>query len=190
MIGQSFFPCVIVVPVRHYTGIPHTTSAVTINQVCGSGLRSVIMGVQSVQSGADCVMAGGQENMSLSQFSAYYNRKDPEKSAHILQDTMLTDGLTCAIDRTHMGITAENLAQKYNISREQQDIYALQSHQKAQFASENGHFANEIIAINSITTDEHIRTDAQLSDLQNYICHKHIFKNPPVQTLCTDVYCT
>ena len=156
-----------------HAGLPYTTPALTINQVCGSGLRSVIMGVQSVQSGLDCVIAGGQENMSLSHFSAYYNRKHPKKSPDILQDTLLTDGLTCAIDNTHMGITAENLAQKYSISREQQDIYALNSHKKAQYASKNGHFANEIIAINRITVDEHIRLNIQLSDLQQL---KTVFK--------------
>lgn len=148
-------------------GLCETTPAMTINHVCGSGLRSVILGTQSINSGLDCVITGGQENMTLSHFSAHYNRKDPEKDPTVLKDTMLSDGLTCAMGNTHMGITAENLAKKFNISRAEQDAFALDSHHKAQHATEQGFFDGEIIPINGIKTDQHIRHNATLADLQD-----------------------
>ncbi len=148
-------------------GIPVSTPALTINQVCGSGLRSVILGVQGIESGLDCVLSGGQENMSLSQFCAYYDRKNPQKNTDALKDTMLTDGLLCAIGQTHMGITAENLAKKYDIGREEQDVFALQSQQKAQTATEQGYFNDEIVTVNGIATDQHIRHNLTLTDLQD-----------------------
>ena len=146
-------------------GIPYTTPAMTINHVCGSGLRSVMLGTQSIQTGLNCVLVGGQENMTLSQFGGYYDRKNPEKDTRILKDTMLQDSLMCAIKGCHMGNTAENLAKKYNISRAEQDDFALASHQKAQYATEQGYFKDEILPINGINADQHIRFDMQLQDL-------------------------
>ena len=146
-------------------GIPETTPALTINHVCGSGLRSVVLGYQSIVSGLDCVMAGGQENMSNAQFAAYYDRKAPDKDSTILKDTMLTDGLTCTFDGTHMGLFAEKLAQKYNISRGEQDAFALASHQKAQQATEAGYFKDEIVPFANVDTDQHIRFNMSMDDI-------------------------
>ena len=148
-------------------GIPQTTPAVTINHVCGSGLRSVIMGYQSIEGGLDCVLAGGQENMSQAQFAGYYDRKAPEKKSDVLQDTMLTDGLTCTFDGTHMGLFAEKLAQKYTISRAEQDAFALHSHAKAQYATEQGYFKDEIVSAFGVDTDQHIRFDMKPEDIQD-----------------------
>ena len=146
-------------------GIPETTPALTINHVCGSGLRSVVLGYQSILAGLDCVMAGGQESMSNAHFSAYYDRKAPEKDSAILKDTMLTDGLTCAFDGTHMGVFSEKLAQHYNISRAEQDAFALASHQKAQHATESGYFKDEITPAFGVDTDQHIRFNMTLGDI-------------------------
>ena len=148
-------------------GIPNSTPAVTINHVCGSGLRSVIMGGQSIDGGLDCVLAGGQENMSQAQFAAHYDRKVPDKDSHALQDTMLTDGLTCTFDGTHMGLFAEKLAQKYNISRSDQDAFALNSHHKAQHATEQGYFKDEIVPAFGVDRDQHIRFNMNMADIQD-----------------------
>lgn len=125
-------------------GIAQEKTAMTINQVCGSGLRAVALGAQSILCGdVDIVVAGGQENMTLSPH-AMALRSGTKMGNAELTDTMITDGLWDAFNNYHMGITAENIAQKYGISREQQDNFAAASQQKVEAAVRGGKFAAEI----------------------------------------------
>lgn len=128
-------------------GILHDKTALTINQVCGSGLRSVAMAMQAIQSGdADIVIAGGQENMSMSPHAIHM--RDGTKFGNVsMVDTMITDGLWDAFNDYHMGITAENIAKKFNISREAQDEFAVSSQAKAQVAIAEGKFKDEIVPV-------------------------------------------
>lgn len=128
-------------------GIPDSATAYTINQVCGSGLRTVALGMQAIKSGdASIVIAGGQENMSLSPHAAHL-RNGIKMGNGTLTDTMITDGLWDCFNDYHMGITAENVAEKFSISREEQDAFAAASQQKAGAAMEAGKFADEIIPV-------------------------------------------
>lgn len=128
-------------------GIPHANTALTINQVCGSGLRAVAMGMQAIMLGdADIVIAGGQENMSAS-VHAMHMRSGLKFGDAPLQDTMIKDGLWDAFNDYHMGITAENLAEKFSLSRDDQDAFAAQSQQKTQKAMEEGKFKSEIVPV-------------------------------------------
>ena len=128
-------------------GIPHDKTAITINQVCGSGLRSVAMGFQSIACGdASVVVAGGQENMSLAPHAAYLRAGQKMGDLNFI-DTMIKDGLWDAFHNYHMGITAENVAQKYQITRAMQDEFALLSQHKAEAAQKAGKFKDEIIPI-------------------------------------------
>mgnify|MGYP006135201393 CR=1 FL=1 len=158
-------------------GISITKPAHIINQVCGSGLRAVISGYQSIKLGeAKKVISGGQENMSIVPHSIFY--KD-EKKIHVdkLVNTMINDGLTDAFNNYHMGVTAENVAKKFNISRKEQDEFALNSQEKTQNAIIKNKFANELIKIdqdgNTLDKDEHPRVNLKLSDLEKL---KTIFK--------------
>lgn len=128
-------------------GVPASSTAVTINQVCGSGLRSIAMGFQAIQSGdSDIVVAGGQENMSLSTHCA--NLRNGQKMGGLeFIDTMIKDGLWDAFHGYHMGTTAENVAQRWEISRETQDAFAAASQQKAEAAQAAGNFAAEIVPV-------------------------------------------
>ena len=111
-------------------GIPISKPAYIINQVCGSGLRSVISGYQSLKLGeAKKVICGGQENMSIAPHSIFFRDKKKISEEKLL-DTMMSDGLLDAFNNYHMGVTAENVAKKFNISREEQDIFALDSQKK------------------------------------------------------------
>ena len=111
-------------------GIPISKPAHLLNQVCGSGLRSVISGYQSIKLGdAKSVISGGQENMSISPHSIFY-RNEKQFSKDKLVDTMINDGLIDAFNNYHMGVTAENVAMKFEISREEQDKFALNSQKK------------------------------------------------------------
>lgn len=128
-------------------GLPETSTAMTINQVCGSGLRAVAMGMQSIMMGdADIVVAGGQENMSLSPHVMHL-RNGTKMGPAKMTDTMITDGLWCAFNDYHMGTTAENIAEKYQITREEQDAFAAASQNKAEAARKEGKFSEEIVPV-------------------------------------------
>jgi acetyl-CoA C-acetyltransferase len=127
--------------------LPHTIPSLTINQVCGSGLRAVALAAQAILTGdANIVIAGGQENMSLAPH-AIHMRKGHKFGDAKLIDLMLYDGLMDAFGQYSMGITAENLARKYNISRQEQDEFALISQQKAEYAQKNNRFIDEILPV-------------------------------------------
>lgn len=128
-------------------GCPEESTAMTINQVCGSGLRAVALGMQSILTGAaDVVVAGGQENMSLSPHTMHL-RNGTKMGPSKMEDTMIKDGLWCAFNDYHMGTTAENIAEKYQISREEQDAFAAGSQNKAEAARTSGKFAEEIVPV-------------------------------------------
>ncbi|MDB3888460.1 acetyl-CoA C-acetyltransferase [Candidatus Pelagibacter sp.] len=151
-------------------GIPVSKPAYIINQVCGSGLRAVISGYQSIRLGeVKNVICGGQENMSIAPHSIFYRE---EKKVHEdkLVDTMINDGLIDAFNNYHMGVTAENIAKKFKISREEQDEFALHSQKKTQNAISNKKFDEELIKINQneniLEKDEHPRANLKLTDLK------------------------
>jgi acetyl-CoA C-acetyltransferase len=126
-------------------GIPKEKTAITINQVCGSGLRTVALGMQAIIAGdADIIVAGGQENMSLSPH-AMHLRAGTKMGNASMTDTMISDGLWDAFNNYHMGITAENIAEKYGVSRADQDNFAAGSQQKAEAAIKGGKFKAEIM---------------------------------------------
>ena len=129
-------------------GLPETTPAMTINKVCGSGLKAVHLAFQAVACGdADIVIAGGQENMSLSAHVLPKSRNGKMMGNWELQDSMLVDGLWCAMNDIHMGVTAENIAEQFNISREQQDAFAAASQQKTEAAQNDDVFTAEITPV-------------------------------------------
>lgn len=130
-------------------GIPDTVSSYTVNKVCGSGLKTVALAAQAIQCGsADIILAGGIESMSQAPYILDSKARWGLRMGNAtVYDEMLTDGLTCAMNHYHMGITAENIAQEYHISREAQDEVAYQSQTKAQIAQETGAFKNEIVPI-------------------------------------------
>ena len=129
-------------------GLPFTTPAMTLNKVCGSGLKAVQLAVQAIRCGdAELVIAGGQENMSLAPYVLPKARTGLRLGHAQLQDSVIQDGLWDAFNDYHMGITAENLATKYSLSREDQDAFAAASQQKAAAAIEAGYFKREITPI-------------------------------------------
>ena len=129
-------------------GLPETVPAMTINKVCGSGLKAVHLAAQAILSGdADAVIAGGQESMSQSAHVLPGSRDGVRMGDWKAVDTMITDGLWDAFNGYHMGITAENVAEKYQTSREEQDSFAAASQQKAAAAREAGKFVDEIIPV-------------------------------------------
>ena len=157
-----------------FAGIPQEKSAFVVNKVCGSGLKSVVLGAQSILLGDnDIVVCGGVENMS----AAPYYTKDARFGAKLgnfeLEDSIIHDGLTDAFENYHMGITAENIAEQFAISREQQDEFAVLSQQKASAAIEKGKFSDEIVPITIKTrkeekvfdTDEFVRPSTNLESL-------------------------
>ena len=158
-------------------GIPVSKPAYTINQVCGSGLRAVISGYQSIKLGESInIISGGQENMSIAPHSIFY-RDEKKISEDKLLDTMINDGLIDAFNDYHMGITAENVAKKFDILREDQDKFALNSQKKAEAATLKNKFDEELIKINQdgiiLSKDEHPRQDLELADLNKL---KTVFK--------------
>ena len=158
-------------------GIPISKPAHVVNQVCGSGLRAIISGYQSLKLGeTKTIISGGQENMSITPHSIFY-RNDKKISEDKLVDTMLSDGLIDAFKNYHMGVTAENVAKKFNISREEQDSFALNSQHKTQKAINENKFDEEIVEIkcngNIFSQDEHPRKNLKLDDLQKL---KTVFK--------------
>ena len=155
-------------------GIPKEKSAFVVNKVCGSGLKSVVLGVQSILVGDnDVVVCGGVENMSAAPHYTKNARFGQKLGSFELEDTIINDGLTDAFEKYHMGITAENIAEQYNITREEQDEFALSSQKKAAAAIENNQFANEIAPIVIKTrreeiifdTDEFVRPNTTLESL-------------------------
>lgn len=156
------------------SGLDEAIPAFLINQVCGSGLRAIALGAQSIIAGnAEIVLAGGHENMSLAPHAAHL--RNGYKFGDIkFTDTMMNEGLMDAFFNYPMGITAENVAKKYNVSRQEQDEFALHSQQKASVALKNGRFINEIVPINlkkkdgeiSFAHDEYIRINATIEALE------------------------
>lgn len=129
-------------------GLPVTVPALTLNKVCGSGLKALHLAAQAIRCGdAEVVIAGGQENMSLSPYVLPKARTGLRMGNAQLQDSMIVDGLWDAFNDYHMGITAENLAERYSISREEQDAFAAASQQKASQALEDNRFASEITPV-------------------------------------------
>ena len=155
-------------------GIPKEKSAFVVNKVCGSGLKSVVLGVQSILLGDnDVVVCGGVENMSAAPHYTKNARFGQKLGSFELEDTIINDGLTDAFENYHMGITAENIAEQYSITREEQDEFALSSQKKAAAAIENNQFTNEIAPIVIKTrreeiifdTDEFVRPNTTLESL-------------------------
>jgi acetyl-CoA C-acetyltransferase len=138
-------------PARQTTlnaGLPHQVPAMTINKVCGSGLKAVHLAMQAVACGdADIVIAGGQESMSQSSHVLPRSREGQRMGDWQLKDTMIVDGLWDAFNQYHMGVTAENIARQYAFTRESQDAFAAASQQKAEAAIKSGRFADEIIPV-------------------------------------------
>lgn len=129
-------------------GIPESVPAISINKVCGSGLRTVAFAAQSIISGDnDIVVAGGMENMSMAPFLLDKARWGYRMGDGKLVDSMIQDGLWDAFNNYHMGITAENVAEKYGITREDQDAFSFNSQQKANLAIEKGLFKEEIVPV-------------------------------------------
>ena len=149
-------------------GVPDESPAWSLNQVCGSGLRAVVVGYQQIKAGdAKIVVAGGQENMSLSPHVA--NLRNGQKMGPMeFSDSMIKDGLTDVFNQYHMGITAENVAEKWQITRAQQDEFATASQNKASAAQKAGKFKDEIVAVTIkgrkgdtvVENDEYIKHDA------------------------------
>jgi acetyl-CoA C-acetyltransferase len=154
-------------------GIPDSATAFGINQVCGSGLRTVALAAQQIRTGESrIVLAGGQESMSTSQHAAYL-RAGTKMGDLGLVDTMIKDGLWDAFNGYHMGTTAENVARSYQITREQQDEFALASQQKASVAQKAGRFKDEIAPVTVkgrkgdtvVAEDEYIRHDSSIEGM-------------------------
>lgn len=155
-------------------GIPDTKTAFGINQLCGSGLRSVALAAQQIQTGqASIVVAGGQESMSQSPHVQYL-RAGVKMGDYKMMDSMLKDGLFCAFNGYHMGQTAENVADKWQITRDTQDEYAVASQNKAEAAQKAGKFKDEItpVTVSSrkgdtvVEDDEYIRHGATIENMQ------------------------
>ena len=155
-------------------GLPVEKTAVGINQVCGAGLRAVAMGMQQLSMGdADIIIAGGQESMSLSHHSSHMRNATKMGNTEFI-DTMIKDGLWDAFHGYHMGITAENVANKFKISREDQDLFSVKSQNKAEKAKALGNFKEEITPIPTLIKkteilvyeDEYIRDGTTLEALQ------------------------
>jgi acetyl-CoA C-acetyltransferase len=156
-------------------GIPFGVSAVTINKVCGSGLKSVMLAAQGVQLGdSEIVVAGGMESMTNAPYLIPDARKGYRLGNGVLVDAMIHDGLWCAFENYHMGNTGEVVADRYKVTREEQDQFAFQSHQKALAATRAGKFKDEILPIEIpqkkgspvvFEIDEAIREDTSLEVL-------------------------
>jgi len=128
------------------SGLPNTVPAMTINKVCGSGLKAVMLAAQAIRDGdSEIIIAGGQESMSMAPHVLPNSREGQRMGDWKLVDTMISDGLWDAYNQYHMGITAENVAKEYSVTREQQDALALASQQKAAAAQESGRFKDEIV---------------------------------------------
>ena len=157
-------------------GLPQTTPALTINKVCGSGLKAVHLAAQAIKCGdADVIIAGGQENMSQAPHALLNSRNGQRMGDWQMTDTMIKDGLWCAFNDYHMGITAENVADRYEISRDEQDTFALRSQNLAEEAQAAGRFQEEIVPVEIpqrkgdpivFQDDEFIRKGATIESIQ------------------------
>ncbi len=156
-------------------GIPKEVPAMTVNKVCGSGLNAVVLAVQKIKAGdADCIVAGGMENMSAAPYLLPGLRWGARMGNAAAVDYMVNDGLWDVYGDYHMGITAENLAKQYGISREEQDAFAADSQAKAAWALASGRFSDEIVpvevpgkkgAVTVVDTDEYPRPDTTAEKL-------------------------
>ena len=155
-------------------GIPVEVPAVTVNVVCGSGLNCVNQAAEMILAGdAEVVVAGGMENMSMSPYAVSQGRYGYRMGNGTLVDTMVNDALTDAFYQYHMGVTAENIAEKWNITREEQDNFAIQSQRKATIARAEGHFEKEIVPVEVkrkketliVREDEGIRPDTTIEKI-------------------------
>jgi acetyl-CoA C-acetyltransferase len=155
-------------------GIPHMVPAMTINKVCGSGLKATHLAAQAIKAGdADIVIAGGQESMSLAPHALNGARDGLRMMDGKLIDTMIVDGLWDVYNQYHMGVTAENVATKWKVSRQEQDEFAAASQQKAEAAQKAGRFKDEIVPITVSTrkgdvifdTDEYVRQGTTVESL-------------------------
>lgn len=156
-------------------GLPDTVSAVTVNKVCGSGLKAIMMAAQGVQLGdTEIVVAGGMESMSNAPYLLPKAREGYRLGHGTIVDTVISDGLWCAFDDQHMGCTGEVVSERFHVSREEQDEYALNSHRKASAAIKAGKFKEEIVPIEIpqrkgtpiiFDTDEPVREDTSLESL-------------------------
>jgi acetyl-CoA C-acetyltransferase len=157
-------------------GLADSVAALTINMVCGSGLRAVMLGAHSIMAGdAEIVVAGGMESMSNAPYLLPGARRGYRMGDGTLVDSMVKDGLWCACDDQHMGMTGELVAEKHSITREQQDAYAVESHRRAAAAWNEGRFAREVVpvqvpgkkgAATVFDRDESVREDASLESLR------------------------
>jgi len=155
-------------------GLADTVSALTINMVCGSGLKAVALAAQAIAHGeAEIVVAGGTESMSNAPYLLPGGRKGYRMGDGAVVDSMVRDGLWCACEDFHMGMTGELVAEKHSISREEQDAYALGSHRKAAAAWREGRFDAEVVPVEvkskkgsvMVTRDESVREDASIEAL-------------------------
>ena len=156
-------------------GVPDAVPAITINKVCGSGLKSVILAAQAIRCGdAECIVAGGQENMSLSPHVLPNSRNGYRLGNFEAIDTMIVDGLWDVYNQYHMGFTAENVAERFGVTRAQQDAFAVASQNKAEAAQRAGRFRDEIVPVMlkqrkgdpvAFDTDEFVRHGATLESV-------------------------
>ena len=156
-------------------GLPNTVSAVTVNKVCGSGLKAVMMAAQGVQLGdTEIVVAGGMESMSNAPYLLPKTREGYRLGHGTIIDSVIQDGLWCAFDDQHMGCTGEVVSERYNVPRAEQDEYALNSHRKATEAIKSGSFRDEIVPVEIpqkkgapivFDTDEPVRQDSSIEAL-------------------------
>ena len=156
-------------------GLSDTVSAMTINMVCGSGLKAVALAAQAVLAGdAEIVVAGGMESMTNAPYLLPQGRKGFRMGDAAVVDSMVKDGLWCACEDYHMGMTGENVAEKHSITRADQDAYALASHRKASIAWKEGRFDREVMpvsvpakkgSVTVVTRDESVRDDASIEAL-------------------------
>ncbi|WP_142826501.1 acetyl-CoA C-acetyltransferase [Planococcus soli] len=153
-----------------HAGLPETVPAMTINKVCGSGLKSIQLAYQAIYAGdAEIVVAGGMENMSRAPYLMENARSGFRMGDQKVVDSMLVDGLTCAFNDYHMGVTAENLCDRYDITREEQDKFAARSQARATAAIESGRFNDEIVPVEIpqrkgdpiiFKADEYVKSDS------------------------------
>lgn len=155
-------------------GIPVNVPAMTVNKVCGAGQKSIHLAAQAIRCGdADIIIAGGQDSMSQAPHLMYGMRSGVRMGDQTVKDSMIVDGLWDAFHDVHMGVTAEHLARRYQVRREEQDLFALSSQQKAAAAVASGRFADEIVPITLSTrrgevvfeADEHLNSDTDLDGL-------------------------
>ena len=159
----------------HAAGLPDEVPAVTVNKLCGSSMKALHFAVQAITCGdADAIVAAGMESMSLAPYLLAKARTGYRMGDGTLEDHLLRDGLMCAVNDYHMGVTAENVAERYGISREDQDVFAFESQRRAGAALAAGVFKDEIVPVaipqkkgdpKLFDTDEHPRPDTTMADL-------------------------